>query len=82
MSKIHSVPAEDLADAIAPIVPNIAACRGAWKSNIWAGSYLFAMETPDPCKAEMCLWKVDSKACPSNEDIDATIMCGASDLRQ
>jgi hypothetical protein len=30
----------------------------------------------------MCQWKVNSKACPSIEEIDATIMCVASDLCQ
>jgi hypothetical protein len=79
--KFFSLSAEDLADAIAPIVPNIAACRGAWKSKFWAGSYLLAMETPESCKAEMSQWKSDGIACLSIEEIDATVMCIAKIIK-
>ena len=79
--KFFSLSAEDLADAIAPIVPNIAACRGDWKSKFWAGSYLLAMETPESCKAEMSQWKSDGIACLSIEEIDATVMCIAKIIK-
>ena len=81
-NKLFSLLAEDLLDTIVPVIPNIAACRGHWKSKFWAGSNILVLETPDSCKAEMCQWKVNSKACPSIEEIDATIMCVASDLCQ
>jgi hypothetical protein len=41
-AKFYTWSAEELMDAIVPIVPTIAACRGHWKLKFWAGSTLLA----------------------------------------
>ena len=69
--KLFSLLAEDLLDTISPVVPNIAACRGHWKSKFWAGSNILVLETPDSFKAEMSRWTIDGTRCNVQSTSDA-----------
>ncbi len=73
--KFFRLSAEELVDAITPIVPKIAACRGAWASKFWAGSNILLMETPVSVRTDLAKWKnEDNQASLSPNEIDAIVI--------
>ena len=73
-AKFYTWTAEELVDALVPIVPDIAACRGHWKSKFWAGSTILVNENPASLKVAMTIWR-DASGAPSltAKEIDAII---------
>jgi hypothetical protein len=73
-AKFFTCTAEDLVNIIAPIVPNIAACRGLWASKFWAGSNILVMETPASFKATLISWRnASGRPSLSSKEIDTIV---------
>ena len=81
-AKFFTCSAEDLVSVIAPIVPNIAACRRHWASKFWAGSYILAMETPASFKATLSSWRdATGKPLLSSKEIDTVMFIIANIIK-